>query len=394
MIVEIRMRQAVQAVEAYHFKEPLSTFLKKFFKNNPKMGSKDRREVSDLVYNYIRVKNAVQSLPIQHGIALANYVCTPTINAFATYWGEKFGLKGLQNAELTALDRLNLNIEGFNEDLLFPATEQLSEKLDKTAFFNAMMLAPHTFIRVLKEKKEKLLAFFEKNEIAYEPIDDEPLAFRLPRASKLTDLDPFTNGWFEIQDLASQQTSSLFRAKPSDKWWDACAASGGKTLLLHAIQPKAGLFVSDNRDFMLDSLISRFRKVGITSFSRLKVDLTQNFPLEQSGSFPKQFDGIILDAPCSGSGTWRSTPELALQFKPDELENYHTKQVSMAKNVSFYLKTGAPLVYLTCSVYQKENEAVVNKILETGKFDLEEMKYFQASGKGGDVLFGARLIRK
>src|SRR5699024_9689267 len=104
------------------------------------------------------------------------------------------------------------------------------------------------------------------------------------------------------------------------------------------------------------------------------------------------FDGIILDAPCSGSGTWGRTPEMLSRFNEAQLEQYAQLQKEILDNVIKHIKPGKPLIYITCSVYVEENEQIV-KYLETAGLTLEKMQYFKGYDKRGDTLFAARLIR-
>jgi 16S rRNA (cytosine967-C5)-methyltransferase len=107
-----------------------------------------------------------------------------------------------------------------------------------------------------------------------------------------------------------------------------------------------------------------------------------------------QFDAIIADVPCSGSGTWGRTPEWLSFFNKEQLTNYTGKQRAIISSAVKKLKTGKPLVYITCSVYADENENNVDDFTQNLPLQLERMQYFQFSKKGGDTLFGARLIKK
>src|SRR5690606_14057840 len=104
------------------------------------------------------------------------------------------------------------------------------------------------------------------------------------------------------------------------------------------------------------------------------------------------FDGIIIDAPCSGSGTWGRTPEILTSFTEDKLKHYSELQKELLENAINYIKPGKPLIYITCSVYKQENEEQV-EYLESKGFKIEEMTYFEGASNGADTLFGARLIR-
>lgn len=111
-------------------------------------------------------------------------------------------------------------------------------------------------------------------------------------------------------------------------------------------------------------------------------------------SFPKQFDAILADVPCSGSGTWANTPEVLDQFDAKTLAEFTDKQYRIAKQLVYGLKSGGRLIYLTCSVYRQENEEVIEKLALLSELKLEKQQYFQTSTEGGDVLFGAVFRKK
>src|SRR5690606_11312409 len=139
-------------------------------------------------------------------------------------------------------------------------------------------------------------------------------------------------------------------------WWDCCAASGGKFLLLLDRFPASQLMVSDTRMSVLRNLDERFSRAGIDIRYRKKIlDLSQPVDHLMKGEV---FDGILVDAPCSGSGTWGRTPELLSQFNENTLADFSVLQQSIVKNVLPYLRQGGSLHYITCSVFEQENESV------------------------------------
>lgn len=197
-----------------------------------------------------------------------------------------------------------------------------------------------------------------------------------------------------MQDLASQMTGTLFEPKASERWLDACAGSGGKSLMLLDLQPEVSLFVTDVREEILQRLHERFKRAGIRSYSRAVMDLTRPGVLQEAGSFPKQFDAIIADVPCSGSGTWASSPEMLESQRQLDISSFTERQYQIAANLLPSVKSGGRLIYLTCSVYAAENEEVVTRLLEHDSLELQQQQYFQLSAEGGDVLFGAVLMKR
>jgi 16S rRNA (cytosine967-C5)-methyltransferase len=191
-----------------------------------------------------------------------------------------------------------------------------------------------------------------------------------------------------VQDYSSQQTANYFKPNKWDAWWDACAASGGKSLLLHELEPNIKLVVSDIRESILANLDERFRSAGLMKYQKKQLDLTQN--IDQT-LHDYEFDGIILDAPCSGSGTWGRTPEMISQFEPQKIEFFQRLQKTIAANVIKFLKPGKPLIYITCSAFKAENEDVIDYLVKECGLKLEEVKVLAGYEHKADSMFVARL---
>ena len=106
------------------------------------------------------------------------------------------------------------------------------------------------------------------------------------------------------------------------------------------------------------------------------------------------FDGILLDTPCSGSGTWGRTPEMLYFFEKYKIDNYVKLQKGIAANIIKYLKKDKPLIYMTCSVFKAENEAVVKYLTDNFDLKLERMELIKGYNNKADSMFVARLIKQ
>ncbi len=123
-------------------------------------------------------------------------------------------------------------------------------------------------------------------------------------------------------------------------------------------------------------------------YQKKLLDLTKNVDPELHNY---AFDGIILDAPCSGSGTWGRTPEMISQFQPQKIEFFQHLQQSIARNVVKYLKPGKPLIYITCSAFKAENEDAVDFMVKELGMELEKMDILKGYQHRADTMFVARL---
>ena len=195
-------------------------------------------------------------------------------------------------------------------------------------------------------------------------------------------------GLYEVQDLSSQQSLEELAIKAEESWWDACSGAGGKSLSLIDREPTLNLLVSDIRPSILRNLDERFAAAGIKRYRRKILDLTRN---THTILGDETFDGILLDIPCSGSGTWGRTPEKLFTFSKESLKSFTALQRNIGDNVVRHLKSGAVLVYITCSVFTKENEEVVDYLLKQHGLTLLSMQYKEGYWEKADTLFVAIL---
>ncbi|THU32077.1 hypothetical protein FAM09_28030 [Niastella caeni] len=193
----------------------------------------------------------------------------------------------------------------------------------------------------------------------------------------------------EATDTPSTSASAKASAdKPANKplkLWDACAASGGKSILAYDIFKHIDLTVSDVRKSILSNLEKRFAAAGIKQYNSFIGDISTSTSEIQHATF----DIIITDVPCTGSGTWSRTPEQLYYFDPHQIERYSALQKKIVSHAIPHLKPGGFLLYCTCSVFKKENEDVVQFISEQYPLQLLEKELMTGYDKKADTLFGA-----
>jgi 16S rRNA (cytosine967-C5)-methyltransferase len=373
-------------LDEYPAETPLSKFLPGFYRQNKQMGSTDRRIAGRLVYNYFRLGRALPNLPAADRLFVAEFLCNTQINSFIQYFKPEwaacihFGI-----AEKLAM--VKTAYHDFKLDDVFPWTGQLSAGIDKEAFLRSFFVQPDLFIRVYKGYETQVKVALASAEIVFK--DEGNSCCALPNGTRLETVIPNHN-WYEVQDYSSQQAAQYFKPNKWEHWWDTCAASGGKSLLLHDLEPTVKLVVSDIRESILSNLQERFQQAGIMKYQSKLLDLTQNNDLILHDY---AFDGIILDAPCSGSGTWGRTPEMISQFDDHKIEFFNRLQKDITRNVVKYLKPGKPLIYITCSVFKAENEDVVNYMVKEFGLKVEEQTVLNGYRNRADTMFMARLVK-
>jgi 16S rRNA (cytosine967-C5)-methyltransferase len=371
---------------SYPAETPLSKFLPGFYRQNKQMGSTDRKVASRLIYNYFRLGKALFNTPTEDRLIVAEFLCNNQINSFLQHFKPEWALCIAFDID-EKIKLIKAVYPDFKLTDVFPWSAELSDGIDKDAFLKSFFIQPDLFIRVRKGFEQHVKALLTKESIVFKDEGNGCLA--LPNGTRLETIFPQQN-WFEVQDLSSQQTAQYFKPQKWEAWWDACAASGGKSLLLHELQPDLKLVVSDIRESILANLDERFQQAGLIKYQRKVIDLTKNVDPELHNY---AFDGIILDAPCSGSGTWGRTPEMISQFQPEKIEFFQRLQQAIAANVVKYLKPGKPLIYITCSAFKAENEWAVDFIVKELRMKVEEQTVLKGYENKADTMFVTRLVK-
>ena len=165
-------------------------------------------------------------------------------------------------------------------------------------------------------------------------------------------------GWIAIQDEASQAVAHLVAPDPGNTVLDLCAAPGGKTLLLaRAAGAKGHVIATDLHEHRVRAMKERFEPAGIRNVETLVLDGAQPLPFERA------FDRILVDVPCSGTGTLARHPEIRWKVRLEDIRDLHDRQARLLRNALPQLAADGRLVYSTCSIEREENEGVVGEVL-------------------------------
>lgn len=370
----------------YALDQPLNRFLAQYYRQNKQMGSKDRRIASRLIYNYFRLGKVLENESTEERLMVAEFLCNEQANSFLSHFKPDWdALIHLSLEEKLIL--LKQQYPDFTLANVFPFAHELSAEIETPKFFRSFFIQPDLFIRVKRGQEKRVAKLLSDAEIRFQTINNQ--TFALPNGTKLDQVIT-DKGIYEVQDISSQKVGTFFKPQKWDKWWDCCAASGGKSLLLYDEQPDIKLLVSDNRESILENLKERFALAGIRNYQRKCLDLTENQDLFLHDY---EFDGIIFDAPCSGSGTWGRTPEMISQFAAHKIKFFTDLQRKIAANIVKYQKSGKPLIYITCSVFKAENEDQVNWLCQQFDLQVEQQCLLKGYEAKADTMFVARLVK-
>lgn len=377
------LNSTVTILRSYNGNEPFHLYVKKYFSANKKFGSRDRKQITSLCYNYFRLGNAVKNIPIEERIVLATFLCenrsTEFLEVIKPEWNDVI--------ELSLKEKFSVVSLQFSIQNIFPYKYELSEGIDAEKFNASFLIQPDLFLRVRPGNNKRVTGKLAGAGLQYRLINENCIS--LPNSSKINDVLELDKEAV-VQDYNSQRVGEFIQLqtkkdKRQPTIWDCCAASGGKSIMAYDINPNIELTVSDKRESILENLKKRFATAGVKKYHAFIADLSTGDWQKET----KRFDLIICDAPCTGSGTWARTPEQLYYFKKDAIKKYAALQKKILENVVPHVKPGAELLYITCSVFKKENEDVVAYIKEKFKLKLKEMKILAGYESKYDTMFAA-----
>jgi 16S rRNA (cytosine967-C5)-methyltransferase len=275
--------------------------------------------------------------------------------------GERFAPEPLTDAERTALTSRSLNhapahVAGDYPEWLDPHFSQMfgDERVEEAT---AMASRAPLDLRVntLKAKREKVLSSIAH--LGARPTPWSPLGIRIElgadaRNPGIHAEEDFIKGGIEVQDEGSQLAALLTGAKPGEQVIDLCAGAGGKTLALAAMMQGKGRLIATDRDKrQLAPIHERLSRAGVHN-----ADVrTPKGPDDTLADIKASADLVVIDAPCTGTGTWRRNPDAKWRMRPGALEVRIKDQIEVLDRAALLAKPGGRVAYITCSVLPQEN---------------------------------------
>jgi 16S rRNA (cytosine967-C5)-methyltransferase len=378
------LSSAVVIVQNYKGAEPFVYFIKKHFALHKKFGSKDRKMVSALCYHYFRTAHLLKDETTEQQIVKAIFLCEQKTHPLLAEMYPQLDEK----MEWSVEDKfafLNLEISA-----VFPFSRSLSAETDHEKFARSFLRQPLLYLRLRPGKKNEVLKKLNDADILFDVTSDNCVTLK-----NATSLDKVIriNKEAVVQDINSQKVfdlpENIFLVSSKEKKlrvWDCCAASGGKSILMHdKLKGNIQLTVSDIRKNILHNLQQRLQEAQVPVYKTFAADLVFGPPAEKED----RYDVIICDVPCTGSGTWSRTPEQLAFFKPESINEYAQKQQAIAGNAQLLLRPGGLLFYVTCSVFKKENEDNVAFLQKKYSLQLLQSQYYKGCEMQADTLFAA-----
>jgi 16S rRNA (cytosine967-C5)-methyltransferase len=345
--------------------------IERIFKNNRKLGGRDRRFIAEATYDIVRWWRLLWASLGRTDASFADRDLWRLLGAWLLVSGTTDELPDWQEFRGITLESVEQNRETFGKnpavresfpDWLFDlGTKELGEARWRQCASALNKPAP-VVLRVnrLKATREHLQKELngEDAACAFAPGTEDGLVLAERKNIFLT--QSFKLGLFEVQDGASQQAAPLLAPQPGDRVIDGCAGAGGKTLHLAAMMKNKGKIIAmDINQRKLDELRKRCTRAG--------VDIVETRMIESAKTIKrmeKSADRVLLDVPCSGLGVLRRNPDAKWKLELEHIERLRALQTEILGDYSSMVKKGGHLVYATCSILPSENGDQVRKFLE------------------------------
>lgn len=360
-----------QALDSYEMATtPLDAHLNYYFREHTAIGSKDRKAIAEKIYKMIRF------------LGLIDYFCPHSHGWEERYaaW-QKIHLDQIwQDASIPPHIRVSLPKLFF--DLLaghFGEDEALRIGLASNT------TAPLTVrVNLLKTTRNTLFTQW-KDHFPVTPTQHSLWGIHFAQKINFHLLEEFKEGLFEVQDEGSQLIADLVEAKPGDQVLDFCAGSGGKSLAFaHKLQGKGQIYLHDLRSHPLIEAKRRLKRAGIENGQILPHDSPHKQTLKG------KMDWVLVDAPCSGSGTLRRNPDIKWKFSKESLARLVQEQRTIFAEALTYLSPKGKIIYATCSVLPDENDLQALYFQEKSFLRLQSQPFRSFPTEGGmDGFFGA-----
>lgn len=323
---------------------PADSIVSRYFKHRRYAGSKDRRAVRELVFRAIRRSADRPSNGRAAILGLARE--DPDL---LELFGQPRAPQSIKADEPAAT-------AGLVPDWL---KDELANLVTEKEWASLLERAPLDLrVNVAKTAREDILGEFP----GAMPTPLSPWGLRLPPDIRIDDHPCFRQGQFEVQDEGSQLIALACESANGEAIVDLCAGAGGKSLALAAAAPGANILATDSNRARLSKLAPRAERAGATIESRL---LNPPGELEDFADWRAKADLVLIDAPCSGSGTWRRNPEGRWRLTPERLDRVVAVQERLLEIGAELVRPGGRLVYAVCSLLSREGAGQIEHFLAT-----------------------------
>jgi 16S rRNA (cytosine967-C5)-methyltransferase len=358
--------------QVLRFDGPADAVMSRYFKRHAKLGSRDRSLIAEAVFFALRrqasLRWMMQPAQPQRAPRLAALVTLARQHGAAA-----LDARALRNDERAVRHALSMRLESAPRAVQAEVPTWLYQRVgrqyaDADALFAAMNEPAPLDLRVNTQRaqRDEVLAELQAATRQHAPMNAEPTPYspegiRLHEKPGLTRWPLYQDGKIEVQDEGSQLIARLVAPRRGEMVVDFCAGAGGKTLALGSLMRSTGrIYAFDIHARRLAGLGPRLKRSGLSNVHPAAIATENDLRVKRLSG---KIDRVLVDAPCSGSGTLRRNPDLKWRFDENELVRVNEAQHKVLRAASRLVKPGGRLVYATCSLLAEENQAVIERFI-------------------------------
>jgi 16S rRNA (cytosine967-C5)-methyltransferase len=358
--------------QVLRFDGPADAVMSRYFKRHAKLGSRDRSLIAEAVFFALRrqasLRWMMQPAQPQRAPRLAALVTLARQHGAAA-----LDARALRNDERAVRHALSMRLESAPRAVQAEVPTWLYQRVgrqyaDADALFAAMNEPAPLDLRVNTQRaqRDEVLAELQAATRQHAPMNAEPTPYspegiRLHEKPGLTRWPLYQDGKIEVQDEGSQLIARLVAPRRGEMVVDFCAGAGGKTLALGSLMRSTGrIYAFDIHARRLAGLGPRLKRSGLSNVHPAAIATENDLRVKRLSG---KIDRVLVDAPCSGSGTLRRNPDLKWRFDENELARVNEVQHKVLRAASRLVKPGGRLVYATCSLLAEENQAVIERFI-------------------------------
>lgn len=335
--------------EIFKDKIPADNIINAYVRERKYIGSKDRRFITETVWKIIRNR---RKLVFDAGSNEPRRVLLTYLQDedFDLLCGGEYGLAPLSKEEKEWLKRRNEEVYPAAVEAECP--DWLFDKVKDIHLLKALNEPASADLRLNKGSRARVIEQLQGEGLYFVPTPYSPIGIRSAERVNLNNCVAYKEGVIEVQDEASQLAAILADVRPEHKIIDYCCGAGGKSLTMAFLMNRQGkIQIHDINRSRLEAVKER----------AVRLDVKNLEIIDEVGD--RDYDRFVVDAPCSGTGTWRRSPDAKYRLTPEALKELNKTQAELLEKAFNHIRRGGRVVYITCSILRDENEDIIEAFL-------------------------------
>lgn len=335
--------------EIFKDKMPADNIINAYVRERKYIGSKDRRFITETVWKIIRNR---RKLVFDAGSNEPRWVLLTYLQDedFDLLCGGEYGLAPLSKEEKEWLKRRNEEVYPAAVEAECP--DWLFDKVKDIHLLKALNEPASADLRLNKGSRTRVIEQLQGEGLYFVPTPYSPIGIRSAERVNLNNCVAYKEGEIEVQDEASQLAAILADVRPEHKIIDYCCGAGGKSLTMAFLMNRQGkIQIHDINRSRLEAVKER----------AVRLDVKNLEIIDEVGD--RDYDRFVIDAPCSGTGTWRRSPDAKYRLTPETLKELNKTQAALLEKAFNHIRRGGRVVYITCSILRDENEDIIEAFL-------------------------------